>query len=260
MPDNINDIVIVGAGNMAWHLCREFTKAGIKISKIINRSAGPAKELSEITEGQFITDFNTPNKDTKVIILAINDSYLEEVLSKINISDNIIMHTSGSIGMNILSGRSTRFGVFYPFQTLTKYVETDFSELPILTEASDNETHRLIDVLASKISSTVHRIDSEQRRKLHLAGVFANNFTNHLMTCTFDYLEKNKIDKNLIMPLIRETFRKLEQISPNDAQTGPARRNNKAIIQSHLEMLNDDPELKNLYKAISDSIIAYYFS
>jgi predicted short-subunit dehydrogenase-like oxidoreductase (DUF2520 family) len=257
-PENLHDIVIVGAGNMAWHLCHEFKKAGLRITRIINRSDGPAIELCKYTGALYSNDFSCSNERSQVIIIAISDSYLEEVLNKIDASDKIILHTSGSIGMNIFSGKSSRFGVFYPFQTLTKDVETDFSEIPILTEASDEETHKLIDTLASRITAKVYRIDSEQRRKLHLAGAVSNNFTNHLIARTFDYLEKNQIDKNLILPLIKETFRKIEKITPKEAQTGPARRNNKEIIESHLKMLSEDPELKYLYKAISDSIIAYY--
>jgi predicted short-subunit dehydrogenase-like oxidoreductase (DUF2520 family) len=257
--DNIENITIVGAGNMAWHLSREFAKAGLRITRIINRSEGPAKKIAEISGAEFTTDFSTSNEDSQAIILAVSDSCLEEVLTKINISNNIILHTSGSLSINVLSGSSMHYGVFYPFQTLTMEVETNFLDIPILTEASDEETHKLIDNLASGISSKVDRIDSEKRRKLHLAGVISNNFTNHLIALTFDYLKKNKINENIIIPLIKETFRKIEIISPKDAQTGPARRKNKEIIDQHLTLLNDDPELKNLYKAISDSIIAYYF-
>jgi predicted short-subunit dehydrogenase-like oxidoreductase (DUF2520 family) len=259
ITDNLHDITIIGAGNMAWHLCREFTKAGLRITRIINRSADSAQQLAKFTGAQFTSDFSASNEDTDVLIIAVSDSYLEEVLNKIIISDKIVLHTSGSIGMNIFSGISNHYGVFYPFQTLTKDVTTDFSEIPVLTEASDEETHKLIDNLASKITTKVYQINSDQRRKLHLAGAVSNNFINHLIARTFDYLEKNQIDKNLILPLIRETFKKMVSISPKEAQTGPARRNNTEIIERHLNMLNDDPELKNLYKAISDSIIAYYF-
>jgi predicted short-subunit dehydrogenase-like oxidoreductase (DUF2520 family) len=258
-PDFIYDVVLVGAGNVAWHLCQEFTKAGFKISRIINRSEDPAKILAEISGSQWTTDFGISNKDTQFIVLAIGDSYLEQIVDKIDKSENIILHTSGSVGINIFFGKSARYGVLYPFQTLTKEVETDFSEIPVLTEACDEDTLKSIDYLASKISSKVVHMDSDQRRKLHLAGVISNNFTNHLFALTFDFLEKNEIDKSLILPLISETFRKLEKISPQMAQTGPARRNNQAIIESHLKMLEDEPELKYLYKAISDSIIAYYF-
>jgi predicted short-subunit dehydrogenase-like oxidoreductase (DUF2520 family) len=250
---------MIGAGNIAWHLTHEFTKNGIRIDKIINRNIEPARKLALETGAAFTNDFSVSNSDSDIIILAINDSAIKHVLERINVSNSIILHTSGSTDLEIFKGKANRYGVLYPLQSFTKYVPVDFSKVPICIEASDKHTLGVIMYLAGTISKRIHILNSEKRQIVHLAGVIANNFTNHLIVKTFDYLEKNKIDKQLLMPLIEETINKIEKDNPCEAQTGPARRKDINIIENHLKILHNEPELKDLYKVISDSIIAYYY-
>jgi len=258
LPNFPEKITIVGAGNVAWHLAHAFHKAKIKIDSIINRDPTKGQELADAVGALYSSDFNFSTNNRQFIILAVSDSSLPEVLNKLQTSNHIVLHTSGSVDIGLFKGKAAHCGALYPFQTLTRKVETDYSRISLFLEASDEETYKAIEYLAINISSNVYRMSSEQRRKLHLAGIISNNFTNHLVTLAYDYLSKNNIDEKYLLPLLEETLNKMKIVGPHVAQTGPAKRNNKEIIDMHLQMLKDDHQLKNLYKEISDSIIAYY--
>jgi predicted short-subunit dehydrogenase-like oxidoreductase (DUF2520 family) len=251
-------ISIVGAGNMAWHLAHAFTKAGIAIDTIIGRNISKAEELANCIGTKFSSDTGFSSSKRQILFLAISDSSVADAITKFNSGNNILVHTSGSVDVNIFNGKVSGYGVFYPFQTLTKGVETDFARIPIFIEASDEKTLQTLHFLALKISNYVVEMESEQRQILHLSGIILNNFTNHLAALAFDYLDKNKIDKNFALPLLQETIRKIDIAGPYESQTGPARRKNVDVLEKHFALLKDDLPLKNLYKVISDSIIAYY--
>ncbi len=254
----IFNITIAGSGNVAWHLSHAFKSKGHTIDRIIARNESTGKKLADEINAQFISDFETSNDSSDVVVLAINDSSLNEVLHKINTDNTIMLHTSGSVGLEFFNGKAGNYGVFYPFQTLTAGVEVDFSSIPICIEASDDKTLSVIRELAETIASHIHILDSAKRRILHLAGIMTNNFINHFIARSFDYLKRNSIETDLLLPLLKETLLKLEKVSAKEAQTGPARRKNPEIIEVHKKMLESEPELKKLYSLISDSIIAYY--
>ncbi len=251
-------ITIVGSGNAAWHLAHAFVSQRHQVKTIISRNEVSGKKLAEETGADYSSNFNTDNSNSDFVLLTVNDSCLPEVITKIQTENTIVLHTSGSIEMDVFKGKAQAYGVFYPFQTLTKGVEVDMAKAPICIEASDEKSLELIHNLAASISKKVYAIVSEKRRILHLAGVLSNNFINHLVARAFDYLENNEIEKELLFPLLEETLNKLEKVLPQDAQTGPARRKNTEIIDAHKKMLEEEPVLKNLYCLISDSIIAYY--
>ena len=252
-------ITLVGAGNTAWHLARAFQHSGIIIEKVVNRTKSGAIEIAGLSGATATTEFSFERGRSTLIVLAVNDSVLPELATSLNFPDDkIIVHTSGSIGMDIFIGQVSRYGVFYPFQTLTKGVDLNYRDLPFFIEGNSSEVTNTLTALASRISNTVVPMNSDDRCKFHLAGAMANNFTNHLIAQTFDYLKGNELDQQLIFPLIRETVRKLEFIPPREGQTGPARRKNREILEKHIAMLEEYPRLKDLYKLISDSILAYY--
>ncbi len=251
-------IVLVGAGNVAWHLGHACLKAGIQVVRVINRTQASGQELAGELQTTSSTDFGAIAPECDFIIVAVKDSILKNVLHQIHPAGAVLLHTSGSHGLDVFPKKVTDFGVLYPFQTLTRGLHTDFEQLPLCIEASDDITLSAIKNFAGKLSSSIWSLSSQQRRNLHLSGIIINNFTNHLVARTFDYMDKYRLDKELIKPLLRETFRKLEQIPPCEAQTGPARRNDTEIIQKHLELLALEPELQKLYKLLTDSIIAYY--
>ena len=250
-------IIIVGAGNIAWHLGHALKAGDYDITGIIGRNHVTGEELAAELDTVWNSSLAIPRGSCDLLFLAVNDSALKDVAEQLEVSDAIVVHTAGSISIETLK-RFDRYGVFYPFQTLTKGIPCDFSKVPLCIEASDADTEAAILQLAESISNTVSLLGSQQRKKLHLAGIILNNFTNHLITRATDFAERNELDPELLYPLLQETLDKLRKTSSDRAQTGPAKRKDFSVINEHLEMLSDEPELKNLYRLITDSIIAYY--
>ena len=250
-------IVIYGAGNMAWHLTREFALSGRCELSVSDRTPGKAKELSKEFNCRYLLHIDN-NVDCDLLVLAVNDSAIAEIIQQLTLPDAVIVHTAGSMPMNVLSSTGNKYGVFYPFQTLTRGLSVDFKNVPVCIEASDKQSQDFLLTAAKLVSNSVQLMDSAARKKLHLAGIIANNFVNHLYTLVNDFMQLEGLKAELITPLIQETCRKAGILNPAQAQTGPARRNNKEIITQHIEMLKGQPSLKNLYSLISDSIIAYY--
>jgi predicted short-subunit dehydrogenase-like oxidoreductase (DUF2520 family) len=253
-------ITIAGAGNIAWHLGYALIRSGYRIERILNRNEDRGRTLARELHTIYYNSWSVPAGGNDLVILAVSDTALPEVIGKINCSGALVVHTSGTVPMDILGSKFDRFGVMYPFQTLTKGVPSDFSLVPLCLEASGPAVLQELKQLAGSLSQRISLINSDQRRHLHLAGVIINNFTNHLIARSMDYLRSHDIDTRLIMPLLHETIDKVEKTTPFMAQTGPARRNDTTVIREHLGMLNNDPGLKNLYSLITDSIIAYYYS
>jgi predicted short-subunit dehydrogenase-like oxidoreductase (DUF2520 family) len=153
-----------------------------------------------------------------------------------------------------LSGSTNNYGVFYPLQTFSKSREISFSDIPICIEANQSSTLLKLQQLAGTLSSSVHPINSEERKTLHLAAVFANNFVNHLYSIGSEILQENNLSFDLLKPLIRETAAKIETLHPLEAQTGPARRNDQGVINAQLKLLQDQPEFQKIYSFVTESI------
>ncbi len=251
-------IILVGAGNVAWHLGHAYKKSGVRIIQILNRSNKTGRALAKELGVPCSTDFGASLPECDFVIVAVRDSALAEVLHQIYTHDPVIIHTSGSQGLDVFPGEINNCGVLYPFQTLTKGLQTDISKIPLCIEARNKDTLLSLRILAGILSKNIWELSSLQRRYLHLSGIIVNNFVNHLVARTFVFMDKQDLNKKLLMPLLDETIRKLDHITPFEAQTGPARRNDLEIIQKHLELLKEEPELKKLYSLLTDSIIAYY--
>jgi predicted short-subunit dehydrogenase-like oxidoreductase (DUF2520 family) len=249
------EITLIGSGNVAWHLGKALIGAGHIINSVYSRNFSNAKDLAKLLGCQAVgsTDFSKSNSD--LFIVAVRDNALEEVVSKINIPINaVIAHTSGSMPMEVLKNFS-HYGVFYALQTFTKGKELAVAEVPFGIEASDRESYKQLETLALSLSKKVQPIDSAQRKVLHIAGVFACNFTNHLFSISKDILEKEKMKFSLLEPLIKETLQKAFELGPEAAQTGPAIRGDEKVIQQHLNYLKSEPEIQQLYKLISEDIM-----
>jgi predicted short-subunit dehydrogenase-like oxidoreductase (DUF2520 family) len=171
------------------------------------------------------------------------------------LSDQLLLHTSGSTGLSALEGASTRIGVFYPLQTFSKIKSIDFRQIPIIIEANVPEVLAIIRAIADRLSEKVIELNSEQRKTLHIGAVFACNFTNHLFGLAQELLEQKGLDYELLKPLIAETLNKIEMNSPVSVQTGPAIRGDQATIQAHLKLLKHNPDLAELYVKLSQSIV-----
>ena len=180
------------------------------------------------------------------------------MLSGIDFQDKLVVHTSGSLSLSVLEPYSKNAGVLYPLQTFSKNRAIDFSEIPIFVEADSELNEKTLQTFAGAISKKVSILNSDKRKSLHIAAVFACNFVNHMYSLASGYLEEQDIPFEVLHPLIEETARKAREMSPKDAQTGPAVRFDENIINDHLERLQEFPELKALYNSISRSIFEHH--
>lgn len=249
------NIVILGSGNVATHLGRAFKMAGQTIVQVWSRNIDHAKELADTIGSEAISDIDDLNTSADLYIISVSDDAIRSVASQLKIGDKLIVHTSGSTPLDVLEGVSGRTGVLYPLQTFSKNKAVDFRQVPIAIEANNAEDIAAIRSIADRLSERVLELNSSQRRALHVAAVFACNFTNHLYALSQELLEANKLDFDFIRPLIAETAAKINLNDPKSVQTGPAVRNDLAIIHSHLEMLKDQPEMYELYDKLSQSIV-----
>lgn len=247
------DIVIIGTGNTATVLGRKLKAAGHRIVQVFGRDSMAASELAYELGTESTNYWNVVNKEADMYILAVSDIAIAEVMRELHLPDKTIVHTAASVSKDVLKNASGHFGVFYPLQSLKKEVQ-HLPEIPIIIDASDETTFDELNALAHSISHQVTEANDEQRLKLHLAAVFCNNFVNHIYALTEQYCQKEGIDFHLLLPLIKETAERLDEISPSQAQTGPAIRNDRATIEKHLALLQHHPHLQNIYSLLTESI------
>lgn len=244
-------VVLIGSGNVAQHLIVAFSQSDdVELVQVFSRKK---EELTHLLPNEKITaDFSTL-KQAAVYIIAVSDNAIAAVSEKIPFENSLVVHTSGSMPLEILDQKNRR-GVFYPLQTFTKNKAVNFKEIPICLE-SENETDFLIlEQLAKCISTTSYPISSEQRKALHVAAVFVCNFVNHLYEIGSSICVENQLPFSILHPLIQETANKIRTLSPTEAQTGPAKRNDTQTINAHLAFLTDDNQ-KEIYKLLTKSII-----
>jgi len=249
--DKAVNISIIGAGNVATHLARQFVKhPQIHLQQMYNRHIDKLKEFESATE---IIGNLSRLKPVDVIIISIKDDVIGDFSKKLSGLDSLIVHTSGSVAMGELQVK--RKGVFYPFQTFSRQVkEMDFSAIPILIEAKYKDDLKLLQYVAGLLSENVQVINSQQRLALHIGGVFVSNFVNRLYAEANLILKENNLSFDLLKPLILEVANKVQKLTPATAQTGPAIRNDGQIIQKHLDFLKDEKQ-KEIYKILTDRII-----
>ncbi|MBA3972009.1 MAG: DUF2520 domain-containing protein, partial [Bacteroidetes bacterium] len=188
-------------------------------------------------------------------IIAVKDDVIASVAKQLNLKDKIVVHTSGTVDMAVLKKVTKNYGVLYPLQTLSKDIEIDFKTVPVCIEASNKATSESLQYFAKSISRNVQRINSEQRKKIHLAAVFACNFSNHMYSIADDLLGNDKLSLELLKPLIEETANKIKLGRPHKMQTGPAIRGDKQTINAHLKLLSKDKRNQKIYKLLSESIV-----
>ena len=247
-------ITIIGSGNVATYLAFAFKSKGNEIVQVYSPHILRAHELAERVQAAACSSIEEISPHSDFYIIAISDDALKSFSEKFRVKNKIVMHTSGFHELNILKDVSPTYGVFYPLQTLNKNVSLPSEPFPFCIEASDDVTLKQIKSLAQSIGGDVHIISSSRRKVLHVAAVFANNFSNYLYWLAEKILAKEKISFGLLRPLIRTTAENVMHRSPSDVQTGPAKRGDEAILKAHLEILKDDPELKHIYELLSAGI------
>lgn len=258
MSDKIESVVLIGAGNVAWHIGHSLVKNNIKIKQVISKSEASCSQLAEDLSCDYKTDLKKIDPSTDLYIISVSDKSVLEVVNSLNTDNQFVVHTSGSINMDVFEGKVINHGVLYPFQTFTKNVPVIFNKVPLCVEANSPENlEKLID-FAHNLSDIVKVINSDERSILHLSAVFACNFTNHMFYLAQKIVQDKGLDFEILKPLIKETVSKIDNLSPQDAQTGPAVRNDYNVIEKHLKMLEDIPEIRDIYSIISKSISTWH--
>lgn len=248
-------VVIVGSGNVATHLSLALASLdGIEICQVYSPTEAHAEILAERLNCDFVTDPTQIRKDADVYLFALKDQALETVIRAVPANNGLWLHTSGSMPMQVFAGYTERYGVLYPLQTFSKSREISFRGIPLFIECHREEDKNCLEELARRLSGKVCELSSEKRRSLHLAAVFACNFTNHIYALAEEILAKEGLSRDYLFPLIDETAAKVHELPAQEAQTGPAIRYDENIINKHLGMLADDPDVQTLYRLLSQSI------
>lgn len=254
MSKIISSAVILGSGNVGHHLARVLHDRGVAIPEIYNRTTGKAAFTAKLTGSRVNGDIREIMPGADIYIFAVADSILPAMIRQFPHKDAFAVHTSGSLTKEIFDGLIGNHGVFYPLQTFSREVDIDFDGIPFCIEASTEENLQSLKKLAELVSGNVHEVNSEQRSRLHLAAVFACNFTNYLYSVSEDIVTEAGSDFELLRPLINETARKVMHELPHRVQTGPARRGDKEIIKHHMDLLRGNKDLEELYKVLTDQL------
>lgn len=256
----IKHVVFIGAGNLATHLALAMNDSGMNIVQVYSRTVESARTLAGKVNASFTNELSAIKEGCDLYVIAVKDDVIATLIKQIKFGSGLVVHTAGSLPMSILLGYAENVGVVYPFQTFTKSKKVDFSKIPVCIEANNDENQKRLEDLAKKISYKVIQLNSEQRLYLHVSAVLSCNFVNHLYALSEKLLNEKHMKLDLLFPLIRETTEKAMLMSPFEAQTGPAARNDQKTIDKHLALLEDKPELKAIYKLLTDSIYQIHHS
>lgn len=244
-------ISVIGYGNVAQHLIHAFQQnSAVIIEQVFVREKTISTE--NILNFELISDWNDL-VPSDLFIIAVSDDAIEEVSKNFPLKNQLVVHTSGSVGLEKISDHNRR-GVFYPLQTFTKGKEVAFSQIPICLETEFSADLEILKNTAAAISEKIYLINSQQRKALHVAAVFVNNFVNHLYQIGNEICQENQIPFSILQPLIKETASKIETLLPKNAQTGPAKRNDQQTIASHLAFLSESEIHQEIYKLLTQSI------
>lgn len=251
-------ISFVGSGKVATHLAKTFASQH-QIVQIMSRNPEHATKLAEQVGAQAIDDIKQLNSKIDLVVLAVSDQSIASVIHEIHLQlpDVLIVHTSGSTDLKVLSDIHSNAGVFYPLQTFSFEREIDWAETPLFIEAKQLQALEILDQLANSLSKHVYHYSSSQRLSLHLAAVFACNFSNYCYDMAKQVVDQQQVDFSLLYPLILETAKKATQYDPVQVQTGPALREDHNILQMHQHLLEQAsrPDLKEIYQLLSQAII-----
>jgi len=252
--------VIIGAGNVGTHLAIALKNEGVQIVQVVSRTMKSALELASRMECAFTTDIENINTTADMYIISVSDLAIQQVIRQLcpRIGNKFVVHTAGSVDIDVFYDYAINYGVVYPLQTFSKFKEINYSEIPVFIETNSDENQIKLHDFIRKMTPHVQVADSEQRAYLHLCAVISCNFTNHICAIAEMLLQKKQLKFDVYRPMLRETFEKIVKYSPSISQTGPAMRNDEFIIEKHLGLLKEYPEIQKIYGDISQSIINFY--
>lgn len=254
-------VALLGAGRVATHLAPALVRAGVRLVQVWSRTETSARAVASPLGVPYTDDLDAIVPDADIYIACVADGALPQVAEKITTiagKQPLYLHTAGSIGMELWQRcGAAHYGILYPLQTFSKEREVDMNEVSLFIEASGDEELERVEGLARKLSPKVYHADSERRARLHISAVFACNFTNAMYGIAHRLLAEEDIPFDVLLPLIDETSAKVHMLTPREAQTGPAIRGDKDVMQSHLQMLAEEKDLNEIYALISNYINRY---
>lgn len=253
----IQSVIFLGSGNVATHLSVALHHAGMQIAQICSPDIDHARILAEKTDSKAINNISDIHRDADLYLISISDDRIGKVVKEMPPLSGIVAHTSGIAEMQILD-RFEHFGVFYPLQTFSKNRPVDLGTVPFCIEGNEETTEKMLVGLAKKLSGSVYCINSSDRKQIHLAAVFVNNFPNHLYAAAEKLLDEKDLNFEILLPLLQETAAKMKDLKPGEAQTGPARRKDLNTMKIHSGMLKNNPELLEIYQIFSHQILSKY--
>ncbi len=255
----IKSVSFIGSGNVGTHLAKALANSGINVKSIYSRNIVHAKLLGDLVGAESTDKISEIAVDSDLFILSVNDNVIGDLAKKLSEKvgyNAFVAHTSGMISSDVFRRYFNDFGVFYPLQTFKKSRDVDIKEVPLLIAGNSYSDENTLFELASKISDNVHFIDDAKRNILHVAAVFANNFTNFMYSTSDDIVQRGNVDFELLKPLIKETAMKIvDGQKPKAVQTGPAVRNDINTINAHLSYLDNNATAKQLYLILTKSIL-----
>lgn len=251
---------MIGSGRVASILAPAFENAGHRCAAVYSLHLANAKKLADKLYDCQVLDYpDFSDLALDVILLAISDDALPEVIDQLVCNSySVVAHTSGGIELSILARFGSKAGVCYPVQSFSAGRKLKMDEVPFCIEANSPETESILVALAGSLSQELYYLNSAQRRDLHVAAVFASNFTNYLLSCAWEYMHVRDVNTDLLLPLIKETIEKALEHDPRKVQTGPAVRGDNQVVENHLQRLSDLPAMQRLYRELSGSIQDFY--
>ena len=249
-------VVMVGAGRVASHLAPALHAHGVVFVQVYSRTLSIANQLAQRIGAEAVDSIDAICMDADCYLVSLTDEALLQLTPQLTKGreEALWVHTAGSVPMQLFAGHAHQFGVLYPMQTFSKGVAVDFTQVSLFVEASSPVALQQLKQLASLLTTHIHEADSQQRKSLHVAAVISCNFVNHCYALAQRWLEQQGLPFEAMLPLIDETARKVHQLKPTEAQTGPAIRGDQQVIQSHLKLLASSPQLQQLYRILSESI------
>lgn len=246
--------VIIGSGNLATNLSLALKENGVNISQVYSKTPTNAEILGKNLETAYTSNIYDIRTDADIYFYAIKDSAFKKFIRTFDMPNAIHVHTAGSVSIDEFDGFASKYGVFYPVQTFSKEKRVDFREIPICVEGCNSDIQKKLIEIANIISNKTYIITSEQRKKLHLAAVFACNFSNYMYDIASEIMEDSGLLFEIIKPLIAETANKVSVLAPFNAQTGPAVRYDEKTIKRHLKLLGYMSEHRKIYKLLTKNI------
>lgn len=247
-------LTVIGSGNVASWFAWQAFRSGWKIDQVFSRFQGHASHLANLYDAEPIDNFKNLNFESDLYLFSVNDAAYQSLLSQLKKQLPLAVHTAGSISQDIFRGYARNYGVIYPYQSISKKIDFEKITVPLCIEADDEITADTLWKISSEWSNVLYFINENQRNWLHLAAVFASNFSNALYQISFQILENQNINPKILFPLMQNTLDKLKTISPSESQTGPAVRRDENVMEKHLSMM-ENKKLKELYNMISAFII-----